>query len=359
MRIKMALALCFVAIVALFAVVMLFASSRNTNLSLISSMGQYSHDAKNFHHSGVLVVYTTKREKFLRPIVEGFEAKTGIWVVVVQAGAGELTNRISAEAGRPVGDIMWGGLLSTVAPSRHLFEKYISANEPFVREHFRNVEGMLTRFSNSGSVLIVNTDFIGDIPVRGYADLLNPKLKGKIAIADPAASSSAFEHLVNKLYAMGDGNPDAGWGFVEALMENAGGKILPSSSAVTRDVARGDFLVGLTFEEGPMPYLEAGDPVKIVYMDEGVIFNPNGIFVVKNARNIENAKLFVDYVTSYEIQSYMEKNLHRRSVRADVAVTDGPLIPTCNINIIYDDADYVLANRSAWLERFRNILDAK
>ncbi len=39
--------------------------------------------------------------------------------------------------------------------------------------------------------------------IEGYSDLLKPELKGKIATADPANSSSAFAQLTNMLQAMG------------------------------------------------------------------------------------------------------------------------------------------------------------
>ena len=59
-------------------------------------------------------------------------------------------------------------------------------------------------------VLIVNTDLKGDIEINGFEDLLNPELKGKIAFGDPVNSSSAFQSLVSKLYAMGKWY--CGWG---------------------------------------------------------------------------------------------------------------------------------------------------
>lgn len=45
-------------------------------------------------------------------------------------------------------------------------------------------------------MFIVNTDLAGDIEINGFADLLNPALKGKIAAGDPVNSSSAFQCLI-------------------------------------------------------------------------------------------------------------------------------------------------------------------
>jgi len=301
-----------------------------------------------------LIIYTTLRSDFYEPIIEMWIEYSGIVPDIMQAGTGELLARVNAEAGNPMADVMWGGLLASVKPSIHLFEDYQVIHEPYVQEHLRNVEGPLTRFSNLGSVLMVNTELIGDIQIRGYADLLNPALRGRIAMTDPSASSSAFEHLVNKLYAMGNGNPHDGWDFVEALIDNVDGVMLGSSGAVTRGVAEGEYYVGLTFEEGPMPFLMAGAPVKVVYMEEGVIFNPSGMFLINGAQNADNGRRFMDFIISYEIQSYMQGNLQRRGVRNDITAYD-LLQPIDQIYVIFDDADYVQENRDAWLDRFQDI----
>ena len=65
-----------------------------------------------------------------------------------------------------------------------LWEPYVSANDANVIDAYKNKCGFITGNVLDGSVLIVNTDLIGDIKIEGYEDLLNPALKGKIATAD-------------------------------------------------------------------------------------------------------------------------------------------------------------------------------
>ena len=153
-----------------------------------------------------LVVYCPHPLEFIDPIVAEYEAQTGITVEVVAAGTGELLKRIEAEKDNPLGDILWGGSQSTLQPKLDLFEEYRSINEADIFDDCKNTDGRMTRFTNIPSVLMVNTNLIGDIKVEGYEDLLNPALKGKIAHADPSKSSSSFEHLINMLYAMGGGS---------------------------------------------------------------------------------------------------------------------------------------------------------
>jgi iron(III) transport system substrate-binding protein len=301
-----------------------------------------------------LVIYCPHPLTFINPLVSEFEKQSGIKVEVVAAGSGELLKRVESEKANPLGDIFWGGSLGTMKPKANLFENYTSANEDKIQQAFKNTEGSLTRFTDIPSVIMVNTNLIGDMKMEGYQDLLNPKLKGKIAFSDPSKSSSSYEHLINMLYAMGKGDPEKGWDYVKALCANLDGKLLSGSSAVYKGVADGEYAVGCTFEEGGAKYVADGAPVKLVYMKEGVISKPDGVYVIKNAKNMTNAKKFIDFITSKDAQTIIVQQLHRRSVRDDVEPPKG-LIEKSKINIINDDEKVVVANQRQWLDKFKDI----
>ena len=303
--------------------------------------------------SDKLVVYCPHPLAFINPLVQEFEKQSGIKVEVIAAGTGELLKRVESEKANPLGDIFWGGSLGTMKPKADLFENYKSANEDAVQDAFKNTEGSLTRFTDIPSVIMVNTKLIGDIKVEGYEDLLQPALKGKIAFCDPSRSSSSYEHLINMLYAMGKGDPEKGWDYVKALSKNLDGKLLSGSSAVYKGVADGEYVVGCTFEEGGAKYVADGAPVKLVYMKEGVISKPDGVYIIKNAKNMDNAKKFIDFITSKEAQTIIVQKLNRRSVRNDVEPPKG-LIEKSKINIINDDEKVVVANKKAWLDKFKD-----
>ena len=301
-----------------------------------------------------VVIYCPHPLAFINPLVEEFEKQSGVKVEVVAAGTGELLKRVESEKSNPLADIFWGGSLGTMKPKAALFEDYRSVNEEHVQEAFKNKEGSITRFTDIPSVIMINTNLIGDVKVEGYEDLLNPALKGKIAFADPSKSSSSYEHLINMLYAMGNGDPDKGWDYVTKLAKNLDGKLLSGSSAVYKGVADGEYAVGLTFEEGGAKYVADGAPVKLVYMKEGVISKPDGIYIIKNAKHMENAKKFIDFITSKEAQTLITQKLHRRSVRDDVEAPVG-LLPKTEINSITDNEEVVNKNKKAWLDKFKDI----
>ncbi len=302
-----------------------------------------------------LIIYCSHPLDLMNTILDDFKLKNPeIKVDVVTAGTGELLKRIEAERENPLGDALWGGTLNSVKSKSDLFESYVSTNESNIYDEFQNAEGNFTRFSAIPSVIMVNTNLIGNIKIEGYADLLNPALKGKIAAADPASSSSAFEHLVNMLYAMGNGNPENGWNYVQKLCENLDGKLLSGSSAVYKGVADGEYAVGLTYEEGGISYVVLGSPVKVIYMKEGVISKPDGVYIIKGAKNLENAKKFIDYCVSLDAQNILINKVNRRAIRTD-ADSSEVVIPMTEIYSITDNPDIVESNRQKWLDKFRDI----
>lgn len=303
-----------------------------------------------------LVVYCPHPLEFINPIVSEFEGRTGIPVYVQTGGTGELL-RMVEEGAEPRCDIFWGGSLSTTMPKRELFEPYISKNEDMVREEFKNREGNITRFTDVPSVLMVNTNLLGDLEVKGYEDLLNPALRGRIAMCSPATSSSAYEHLINMLYGMGKGDPESGWDYVEKFCGNLDGILLGGSSQVYQGVAEGRFAVGLTFEEGAAHYVAAGEPVKIVYMEEGVISKADVVCIVKGTSHMADARDFVDFVTGKDAQTVITARLDRRSVRVDVQ--EPSYLPDKELlYVIYDEAEVVNQNKGVWLKHFFDLFQA-
>ena len=301
-----------------------------------------------------LVIYCPHPLNFINPLVDDFKAKNpGINVDVIAAGTGELLKRVESEKDNPLGDILWGGTVTMAKAKIDLFENYSSTNEENIDDIYKNIEGPLTRCTAVPSVLMVHTNLARNIKIESYEDLLNPALKGKIAFADPSASSSSFEHLVNILYGIGKGDPEKGWDYVQKFCANLDGKLLNGSSAVYKGVADGEYAVGLTFEEGGANFVSAGSPIKLVYMKEGVIIKPDGIYIIKNAKNMENAKKFVDYATSYDAQK-MVNELNRRSVRNDLPPSD-ILLSVDKFNVIYDNETVVDSNKQKWLDKFRDI----
>ena len=60
------------------------------------------------------------------------------------------------------------------------FEEYVSPEDANMMEGYKNTTGYSSPAFCDPTVFIVNTDLAGDIEINGFADLLNPALKGKM-----------------------------------------------------------------------------------------------------------------------------------------------------------------------------------
>lgn len=302
----------------------------------------------------VLVVYSPHPLEFIDPIIDEFEAETNIIVTIVSAGTGELLNRIENESNDSKGDILWGGSLASLESKKELFEPYYSINEDAAI--VKNKEGYITRFTLVPSIIMVNKNLIGDIEVNGYEDLLQKELKGKIAFADPALSSSSYEQLINQLWAFKDGSVWDSFTYVEKLITNLDGNLLTRSRDVYTGVVDGEFIVGLTFEDPAAKYVQNGAPIKIIYPVEGTIVRPDGVSIIRGAKHSDYAKSFIDFVTSYEIQRFIALELNRRSIRSDVEVNDG-LKSLDDIILIEDDQQWSSNNKDKIIKIFKNLFN--
>ena len=258
---------------------------------------------------------------------------------------------------------MWASDESTLRSYVDYLEYYISPEDEFMDDDFKNTSGYYSPAFCDPTVFIVNTELAGDMKIEGYADLLNPELKGKIANGDPVNSNSAFQCLVAALYDMGNGDPmsDEAWAYVDQFIENLDGVILDSSSKVYKGVAEGEYIVGLTWEDPVADYVRQGVNVKVVFPEEGAILPGQCVSIIKGAKNMENAKKFVDYMLSEACQSYVGQNLTVRPCRSGATLSDVLLpwdqitrIPTYDGNWVADNKALIAETYTEHLENSMN-----
>ncbi len=301
-----------------------------------------------------LVVYSPHPLSILKPLLTQFEGETNIAVEVVRGGSGELMDRLEAEKDAPVCDVLFGGMLSTVSDRNYLFEEYVCQNDEAMQPDFRHAATGVTLFSDLPAVLMVNPDKYQGPPIKGYEDLLRPELKGHIAMGDPGKSSAAYAHLVSMLYAMGKGNPEAGWDYVEAFCAQIKGTLISSSTEVYKSVINtGPMIVSLTFEEAAAKYVSEGSPVNLIYPREGLVSDQDGIFIIKGTQKHEQAQKLLNFLTGPGAQRQLSEQLYRRPVRLDLPISPlSQLPPKEKLPLIRQDNSLVSASRQTWIERF-------
>lgn len=261
-----------------------------------------------------LVIYTSHKEEVYGPIVKEFQQRTGIWVEVVTGGSNELLERIAmeAESGEPVCDLMFGGGVESLAAYEDCFEPCKPEGVEYLRDVGLSADDLWTPFSSLPMVLVYNTRLVPEGEVTGWADLLDPRWKGRIAFADPTVSGSGYTAALT-LFSCIEGDD---WDILAELVANLDGGELPDSGDVVESVRSGSRYIGVTLEETALKQLSP--EVAIVYPAEGTSAVPDGCALIKGARHPENARAFLDFVLGRDVQELLVSDLSRRSVRTDV-----------------------------------------
>ena len=206
-----------------------------------------------------LVLYSTMTEKDLEALIDGFaEVYPDCEIEVVSGTIGETTSRIAAEADNPQGDVTWGGLADSDGMQyADLFEEWVSDESANAIEGYSTPNGIYSMDHLSTIVFAINTDLEKELglDIRSYADLLDPKLEGKIIFSNPNSSSAAWNNLCNIMSVFGP-NTDEAWDYIGKLMKNL--VISDSSSNCFKLVEQGEYVVGLTYEDGAIKLIQQG-----------------------------------------------------------------------------------------------------
>lgn len=283
-------------------------------IALIALPGVFASGASestNEAGKGELYIYTTVSETHYELTMGAFnKLYPDIKVYSTYGGAGECKARIQAEAANPQADLMFGGLqYADYAGYGQYFEPYISKNEDKILEEHRNTTGVLTFHDSQIPCLVVNDELEQQLGVKvtGWKSLLDPRLKGKVVTANPTSSSSAWNNLQCILTDFGGWDSDEAWDYIAALMQN-GLVVVSSSSIPARSTFSGEYAVGLTYEPSVVKLLDGGQTgAHMVFPEEGTTSIGFASAIIKGAKNLENAKLFIDFLQSDEgQQTYLD-----------------------------------------------------
>jgi len=308
--------------------------------------------------AGNLVVYSPNSDGEIQGILYYFGDKYNIKISLQSMGTGECLSKLNAEKANPQADVMFGGVnMGVYTTNKDLFQPYVAKGNDLLSKGYQNTTGYFTNYLLSGSNLLVNTDLEKSLGlnITGYADLLNPALKGKIASANPVSSSSAWAQLCNILLVMGGYESQQAWSYVESLIKQLNGKLTSGSSAVYKGVYQGEYVVGLTYEDPSVALLADGAKnVRVVYPKEGAVWLPAASAIVAGCKNVDNAKQFMDFLISDECQKIVA-SLTNRPVNIKIPNTNKFLLPFSQIKIAYEDIAYTSDNKKAIQQKWSDL----
>jgi len=290
---------------------------------------------------GQVVWYTSIDLKLSERIGKAFEAKyPGITCKVERSGAERLLQRISQEYAANVHAV---DVVNSSDASLLVYWKGEDMLAPYVPEdvakfypaEHKDVDGTFASFRVFLCIIAYNTNMVKkEEAPKSFADLLDPKWKGKIVKAHPGYSGT----IMTATYQV---SRDIGWGYYEKLAQQSIMQVQsaadpPKKIALGERAIMADGVEYLIFAEK-----ESGQPVEPVYATEGtpLIIGPNGLF--KAAPNPNAARLFQSFSFSPECQQLCIDVGGLRSVHPQTKEHEGRA-PLSKIKLMKDDAAAVL-----------------
>ena len=260
-----------------------------------------------------LTVWSGASEDEAQALVQKFnQLYPEINVSVIRAGSGELVNRLYSEQPRPDGDILLMLAKENLELAYDFLAPYKSVNHDKIDVSVRD-NADVPRFYGTSMPLqafMVNTNLLqpSEYP-KSWSDLIDPRFKGEVILANPALSGSAYAqvYMIYKLY----GND-----FLSTLAKQV--VFTASSTAGPESVARGEYAVTVTGESNIGKYIGEGAPVTYVYPEEGTGARFDGTAIIANGPNPEAAKLFMDFMTSLEALEIVRTTRNRRVVSTEL-----------------------------------------
>ncbi|MBI4887669.1 MAG: extracellular solute-binding protein [Acidobacteria bacterium] len=293
-------------------------------------------------HEGTLTLYTTIAEKDLPTLLRPFEAKYGIRVNVWRAGTDNVLQRTVSEhaAKRYDVDVIHAGAPEMEALAR---ERILAPTDSplhadlqpgSVPPHRQWAATLLSVWVQAYNTKLLKRD---DLP-RSYADLLDPKWKGKIGIE--AKDQDWFASVVDVM-----GGGDTGLRFFRTLVATNGVFVRLGHTLLTNMVISGEVPLALTiYNYMPEQAKKKGAPIDWIAL-EPAIARSNGVGVARQAPHPKAARLFYDYLLSEEAQQYF--------VGMDYVPSNTKVIsPLRGIRILQTDPARTLDESPKWVGLF-------
>lgn len=301
-------------------------------------------------HAETLQLYTSQSPEIAQQTVDAFQAKyPDIKVEWMRNGTSQLMNilRAEIEAGQIKPDLLL--VADTINLGSLKKEGLLLAYPQAAVGTFD--EGTYDKDRTFFGTKLLTTAIAYNTknaePVKSWADLLKPENDGQIAVPSPLYSGAALNHLHAVI------NDEAiGWDFYEGLAKL---NIAPEggNGPALKAVAGGMVKYGIIADADVIRAKAKGSPVDIVFPSEGVSFITEPVAIMKNSKNPEAAKKFVDFLLSQDGQKLV---LEQGNLPLDPALPVPEGFPKrSEIKLIPMDADKAVENDQAVREKFTEI----
>jgi iron(III) transport system substrate-binding protein len=304
---------------------------------------------------GEIIVYHSINRKVLKQLAKAFGKKYGVKVRATRKTTGGINKMVAAErlAGVLRCDILSAGdpTLFKTWRKQGVLASYIPSGQSAFYKGTADPDGYSHPARRTfASIGYSKKAMKGIDHPTGWKDLLHPRFKGKIGIIDPRTSGPGRYWLAAMV-------KHYGWEYIEAIAQQEPIMIKSSSSAALNLISGEVAMTIPGSEHGLTKRVNKGEPVGVIYPEEGSIVKTSRVAMCANAPHPNLAKLWLEYETGQEGQGLISKFGAYITVRPDVAVAHKrPKGVLDDENLLKIPEDYVAKNKKTQRKKFGEIV---
>jgi iron(III) transport system substrate-binding protein len=243
--------------------------------------------------------YTTLEEPLAKALFELYQKETGTTVSFVRLSGGEVVARLEAEAANPQASIWVGGvgLDHITAKSKGLTTAYKSRAAGNTPKQYKDPDNFWIGLYLGPLTFVTNLDRakeLGIQPPKSWADLLKPEYKGRIRMANPNTSGTAYNTITTIRY-LNKGNEDKTFEYMKKLDVNID-QYTRSGSAPGKSVAIGEIPIALGYAHDQVKLKTEGAKVVITAPAEGTGYELASMSLIKGGKDLVAGKKLYDWV---------------------------------------------------------------
>ena len=271
-----------------------------------------------------LVIYSGRSEELVKPLIDDFEAETGIDIEVRYSGSTELAATLLAEGEGTDADVFFAQDPASLGSVKGLLSELPSEILDLVDPKFSDTDGRWVGSSGRVRVFVHDTNSSKALPQTIDDVVDSPEWAGDLGVAPTNGSFLAF--VAAMIIERGE---EATLDWLERLA-SAQPTSYEANSPIVAAVDAGEIEAGLVNHYYLLRLKDegAGDNAENWFIpagDVGSLVMPAGAGVLAGSDNPEAARRFVEYLLSDAAQEYFVSQTHEFSLTGAAA---DPLLPS-------------------------------
>ena len=248
-----------------------------------------------------VLVYSTREEQLIKPILDAYTAETGIPVKYVIDSEQALIQKLKVEGEATAADMLLtvdAGNLWYAAEENALRPTYSDVLNSNIPRHLRDPENQWFALSVRARTIAYDTRKVEPSELTGYAGLADDKWEGKLCLSS-SENVHNQSHVAMLIARMGERETEI---LVRGWVDNLATSVFPNDTELLGAIESGRCQVGIvnTYDFGRLQQENVDIPVAILLPSSetgGVHINVSGAGITRHARNPDGARALLEWMS--------------------------------------------------------------